>query len=288
MQDTTTILCRDEAETQYIVGPREFRGYGHEFEKAYTIDQITGSTGHHRVISYRFCGLNFIVRYETDAYVDDPKTGSHRTDPEDDSISRMMQNMALSPSRGPEHTTIAGSKLRVKQGGKAVPLSSTLEIKTRAIKNPLSFEAVASQLWVSQTPNLVRAYHERGSFQKPQVENVAAQIQQWETSQQSSLGKLGWLMKRITALAKECGGRATVKYDVRGKKLVILRDEGRKMLPEDLYAKWDAEEPGAKAGGRVPQDADAASPAKQVGAGREERSSAIRRKESESDKTTVA
>ncbi len=40
VQDTTTILCRDEAETQCIIGPNEFRGYGHEFEKAYTVHQV--------------------------------------------------------------------------------------------------------------------------------------------------------------------------------------------------------------------------------------------------------
>lgn len=167
VQGTSTILCRDEAETQCIIGPNEFRGQRHEFEKAYTVHQVPDSTGYHRVISYRFCGLNLLVRYELDAYVEDAKAAARRKDPEDDSISRMMQNLALSSSQGPEHTDVAGSKLRVKKGGQAVPLSSTLEIKTRTFRNRLSFDAVAPQLWVSQTPNLVCAYHNRGRFQKP-------------------------------------------------------------------------------------------------------------------------
>ncbi len=104
-----------------------------------------------------------------DAYVEDAKAAARRKDPEDYSISRMMQNLALSSSQGPEHTEVDGSKLRVKKSGQAVPLSSTLEIKTRAFRNRLSFDAVAPQLCVSQTPNLVRAYHSRGRFQMPRV-----------------------------------------------------------------------------------------------------------------------
>jgi len=66
----TAIFSRVETATHEIIGPKEFRGYGHEFEKAYTTSQINGSTGHHRIISYRFGDLIFIVRHETDGYVD--------------------------------------------------------------------------------------------------------------------------------------------------------------------------------------------------------------------------
>lgn len=42
---------------------------GHEFEKAVTTTQVSGSTGHHRIIFYNFSDLKFIPRYETDVYV---------------------------------------------------------------------------------------------------------------------------------------------------------------------------------------------------------------------------
>ncbi len=75
----TAIFCRDEAKTIEYIGPQEFRGFGHEFEKAYTITQVSGSTGHHRIISYRFSDMNFIVRHETDGYVDtDTRTSSSK------------------------------------------------------------------------------------------------------------------------------------------------------------------------------------------------------------------
>lgn len=37
------MLCRAETETVRYVGPAEFAGFGHEFEKAYTRDQVSGS-----------------------------------------------------------------------------------------------------------------------------------------------------------------------------------------------------------------------------------------------------
>lgn len=199
-----------------------------------------------------------------------------------------MQGLALSPSQGPEHTTVAGSKLRVKQGGKAVPLSSALETKTRAIRNPLRFEAVAPQLWVSQTPNLVRAHHDREHV--PGAAGGECGCADSEVGDESTvpLGEAGLADEDDHGAGEGVWRQVTVKYDVRGGKLVILRDEGRKMLPEDLYAKCDAGEPRAKAGGSVSRNTDAAPLAKQGGAGRDEKSSAIRRGESERDKTTVA
>ena len=56
-----------------MIGPGEFRGFGHEFEKASTITQVKGSTGHHRIVSYRLGSLSFLVRHETDGYVSDLK-----------------------------------------------------------------------------------------------------------------------------------------------------------------------------------------------------------------------
>ena len=64
----TAILCREEAKVQDFIGPNEFKGYGHQFEREYTAEQVHGSTGHHRIISFQFNGLNFIIRHETDGY----------------------------------------------------------------------------------------------------------------------------------------------------------------------------------------------------------------------------
>ena len=237
----TAIFCRDEAKTMEYIGPQEFRGFGHEFEKAYTIAQINGSTGHHRIISYCFSDLNFIVRHETDGYVDtDTRTSSSKAkNHTQDDLSSMLEALSLSPASNHPGITPSGSKLIIKEEGQVVPLESTLEIKTRVLHKSLEIQEVAPQLWVSQTPKLVRAYHQNGTFQTPVVEDVVAVIKSWEERKQNDLRKLAALIRKIINLVKECGGNAVLKYNVEGDKLVVCKVERKEMLPKDLYSKWD-------------------------------------------------
>lgn len=101
----------------------------------------------------------------------------------------------------------------IKEEGQGVPLASTLEIKTRVLHKPLEIQEVAPQLWISQTPKLVRAYHQNGTFQRPVVEDVAAVIKNWEERKQNDLQKLAALIRKIINLAKECEGKAVLKYN---------------------------------------------------------------------------
>ena len=237
----TAIFCRQETATHEIIKSHEFKGYGHEFEKEYTISQISGSTGHHRIISYRFSDLNFIVRHETDGYVDDGgiKSSLHKKGPEKDSLSSMLESLSLYPiSRVPSNDA-AQPKLTIQEEGQAVPLESTLEIKTRVFHKPLAIKEIAPQLWISQTPKLVRAYHRHGMFQGPEVEDVVAEIKRWEEVNQDDLRKLAALINKILNIVKGSGGYAMVKYDEKRDKLLIWKADAKKMLPEDLYCRWD-------------------------------------------------
>lgn len=236
----TAIFSRKETATAEFIGPNDFKGYGHAFEKAYTTNQGTGSTGHHRIISYRFGDLNCIVRYETDGYVADTRSlHSHGgKTAESDGLSSMLASLSLSPTNGllTHTTTPAPSKLTIKTEGQAVPLESTIEIKTRVAHKPLAIQDVAPQLWISQTPKLVRAYHNRGTFQDPEVEDVAADIKKGEEANQADLRKLAALINRILNVLRGKGGHAMVKYE-RGKedKLVVYNVDGGIMLPRDWF-----------------------------------------------------
>lgn len=238
----TAIFSRAETATHEFVGPHEFKGFGHEFEKAYTTNRISGSTGHHRIISYRFGDLNFIVRHETDGYVDagtgTPSSNSKKS--ESDSLSTMLESLSLSSNKNPPKTISTGSKLTIREEGQVMPLESTLEIKTRVKHKPLEIQEIAPQLWVSQTFNLVRAYHYKGMFERPDVQDVAGAIKRWEEQNQRDLRKLAALISKIINVVKGLGGNASVKYDVKDDKLVVVRKFGGKnMLPKDLYSKWD-------------------------------------------------
>jgi hypothetical protein len=120
-----------------------------------------------------------------------------------------------------------------------ISLKSTLELKTRVFRKRIEIQEVAPQLWISQTPKLVRAYHRRGTFPVPEVEDVAADIKTWEEGNQKDLRKLAALISKIIGVVKGCGGNAIVKYDILVDKLVIWKVDRKKMLPNDLYSIWD-------------------------------------------------
>ncbi|KAG4219866.1 hypothetical protein PC116_g31655 [Phytophthora cactorum] len=183
-----------------------------------------------------------IIRHETDGYVDakagTSSSASKAKSPSD--LTSAFESLSLSPTNSKLGTTTRGSKLIVQQDGQAVPLNSTLEIKTRVSHKPLEIREIAAQLWVSQTPRLVRAYHQRGVFQVPTVEDVTAEIKRWETDKQRHLRKLAALIRRIVDVAKGCNESVTLRYDKGENKLILSEAPRKKMLPPDLYAKWDA------------------------------------------------
>lgn len=231
----TAIFCRAETETHTFIGPHEFKGYGHEFEKAFTKTQVPGSSGHHRIISYNLGGLKFIVRYETDAYFEEvSKLHPQSVGSENENFLSMMENLSLSQHE--PHARLK-SKLVVQEKGKKVPISSTLEIKTRVSHKPFNIQEVLPQLWVSQTPNLVRAYHNRGTFAPPEVKDVTREIAEWERDHVDDLWRLVVLVKEIIRAVRENGRNAVIKYDGRSGSLAVWKREGSRMLPGDLYLK---------------------------------------------------
>ncbi|KAF2417675.1 geranylgeranyl pyrophosphate synthetase [Tothia fuscella] len=226
----TIIFCRSETATEETIGPKEFRGYGKNFEAAYTDSQVVGSTGHHRIISYRFGGLHMVLRHETDGYVDEPPSR----------LANLLESMRLNAASHSQSNSLPGSKLTIQKKGRQVPLNSTLEIKTRVHHKPLEFRNIAPQLWISQTPKLVRAYHNRGKFSNPQPEDVTAYIKQWEKDNVNDLNKLAALLQRVVSLVEDCDTRSAVlRFDPSKDKLEITRVDREPMLPSDLYAKWD-------------------------------------------------
>ncbi|KAI0436851.1 geranylgeranyl pyrophosphate synthetase [Xylaria telfairii] len=238
----TALFSRVEESNQERIPPGEFRGFGHEFEKVYTRNQIDGSTGHHRIVSYRFGGMSFIVRHETDGYVGGNVKSrvSGIEENQADDLSGILESLSLTSNLTLTDPRHASSRLVVRREGQTIPLDSTLEIKTRAIHRHLSIQEVAPRMWTSQTPKLVRAYHRGGTFQPPLVEDVTTEIQKWQTDNQAQLRRLAALIHKILDIVKGFENRATVCYVRDGDKLIISPLGGKKMLSENLYLKWEA------------------------------------------------
>jgi hypothetical protein len=106
------------------------------------------------------------------------------------------------------------------------------------IHNPINLQEVAPQLWISQTPNLVRAYHKDGNFSKPEVEDVTSQLKVWEQAHRKDIIQVVALINRIISITKSCGGTTAIRFNHLTDKLVIEKTEKKKMLPDDLYARW--------------------------------------------------
>lgn len=235
----TAMFLRVERSNSKHIKPTEFIGYGHEFEKAQTRELIPGSTGHHRIVAYDLGGLNLIVRHETDGYEDEepePMPLNTAVKASEDNLSSAFESLSLSSEKDTDGHGQAG--LVVLNGGRAVPIEQTLEIKTRVSRKPIELEDVAPQLWLSQIPKLVRAYHQSGRFQKTEVEDVAEETKAWEKSHQPVLRRLVGLLQEVRIVTKECGGKATVTYDSTTEKLCISKKPELDMLPEDIRQRW--------------------------------------------------
>ncbi|KAB8202240.1 hypothetical protein BDV34DRAFT_237091 [Aspergillus parasiticus] len=258
----TALFCRAETETVRFLGPDDFAGFSHEFEKAYTRDQVSGSTGHHRIISYSFGGLRLIVRYETDGYVIPLPCSSVGTG---DDLSSMMESLSLRPTKCVPCATSAHSKLILKADGQTVAADSILELKTRVGHKPISMQGVLPQLWVSQSPNLIRAYHRNGIFGQPKVDKVLAEVRAWEESHAEDLKKLSCLFRKMIHITKENGGKAILQYDVLADRLEIWTAVGRRMLPDDLYFTLDHVGTEAASNEKVPGRSDSSKTELKIG-----------------------
>ncbi|KZL67602.1 geranylgeranyl pyrophosphate synthetase, partial [Colletotrichum incanum] len=230
----TALFTRVETKTKDTI--QGFRGFGHNFEKAYT-KGLVGSTGHHRIVHYHFGGLKFIIRHETDGYVDNKDGSSGIAEAPDvaDNLSDLLGAVSISETREPARNmpvTVAKTKTA------PVNLASTIEIKTRAASRTLDMIEVAPQLWISQTPILVVAYHRNRVFSDVRLRNVKQDIHDWEVANQTVLQKLAFLIKKICTAVKSSGNRSgVVRYD--GTKLKVTSGEQKRALPLDLYSLWD-------------------------------------------------
>ncbi|PYH93332.1 hypothetical protein BO71DRAFT_399806 [Aspergillus ellipticus CBS 707.79] len=244
-QKQTLLLSRTEKATTEFFGPNDFGGFGHEFEKAATQNQVSGSTGHWRIILYAFEELSCVVRYETDGYVEatGPGTPARLERIDGYELAKALEPLGLKSAAPPSVAPAsAQSALSIRKQGQSVPMESILEMKTRAANRPIDLQELMPQLWVSQTPQLVRAHHRNGWFQQCKPENITPALQAWEKEHQADLRRLGLLLKWIGKMVPKSGQKAVLRYDSRREKLVMTRVERPDMLPSDLYGKWVDEE----------------------------------------------
>ncbi|KAJ5753062.1 hypothetical protein N7520_009979 [Penicillium odoratum] len=77
----------------------------------------------------------------------------------------------------------------------------------------------------------------------PKAEDVADALKLWEQDHQVDIRKLVALINRILQVTRNWSGSSTIRYDPLKEKLVIIKIKRRKMLPDDLYSRWDKDIP---------------------------------------------
>lgn len=201
--------------------PRELipdvKGYGHSFPEAYTTwdADVKGSVSHQRVLSYRFGGLGFLVRFEGDGYILAEGEGGKDSHVElSQAIERNAKGAvdrleaALDQSRLTALAPSAGSELTVSPAGKLVDQEHIFDLKTRSIrkKEAATFEDTFSdqlpRLWVSQVPKFILAYHDRGTFKDIDVTDAREHVKAWERKHADVLSCLAALIHHIIDLVK--------------------------------------------------------------------------------------
>ncbi|KAH8684497.1 hypothetical protein BGZ60DRAFT_523709 [Tricladium varicosporioides] len=212
-------------------------GYGHEFEKAFTTmnSDLKDSTSHHRITHLTLGGLECILRYEADAYLEEESFVTTKTEDSpgtknDDlytvtELEETLNSLSLtSPAALAATTPTTG--VRVIQRGRLVPPSSIAEIKSRSkVKGRIQ---MMPQLWFSQTPHLIVAHHTDGLIEKdPEKDHLG--FESWEMNHKKELAGLIKVLRDIREVAiKVKGGKCMVVYekDERGKCLRVYERMG--------------------------------------------------------------
>ena len=233
---TAVCVRREKQATEFI---SSFRGFGYTFPEEYTSwDTVArGSTSHHRIAEFRFGGLKYLIRFECDGYLpamggktDVPELGHETGSKAGIDEDNLNSSLAISV-KNPQ----TASKLNVSRAGYKISDASTIDIKTRAAHKPLDLETVLPRLWMSQTRNLIAAYHKGGYFNDIQIKDVSSDIERWEVQHAQDLQKLSSVVEYIIRTVKESSSKkCRVMVDVGGRmQIVELGADYPSALPVD-------------------------------------------------------
>lgn len=234
---------KEKNATEYI---SEFRGFGFTFPEEYTRwdTEVKGSHSHHRIAQFQFAGLKYLLRFESDGYLPERTKVAKKTVVNPLEVNTSVDDPGNILSSGTSFSIgdkrpVAGDKIGVRHRGSEVDQGATIEIKTRAAHKPLDMEDVLPRLWMSQTMNLIAAYHRGGRFDNVQVQDVREDIEQWADRHTLDLQKLDAVMLRIidavkTTVSKRCRIKRAESGNLEIKE---LGNDHPGALPEDLASK---------------------------------------------------
>lgn len=233
---------REKKSTDIITG---FRGFGFTFPEEYTTwdSEVKGSSSHHRIARFEMAGCKYLIRFESDGYlkekavVKNPFPSQQGADPDRGSVANFLSPGDSLNISEKQPKMEAGLTLHRK--GTEIDQAATIEIKTRAAHKPLNMETVLPRLWMSQTTNVIAAYHKGGRFDDIRILDVHEDLKSWEERHDGDLQKLDALIQHIIDTARSTKSRKCRIEGLESGKLKIreLGEGHQNALPEDLMKK---------------------------------------------------
>lgn len=199
IEDTMFFTRWEENQIQMITGARD-SGYGHEFERAFLHfdSNLQQSSGHHRIIRYDLGGIDCLVRFEVDGYVDDDLCDEKQSSIATSTVDELSQ--ALSKLNTKNSTSQAG-EVKVIEKGRLVDNNTILELKSRS--GSLRMAEIIPQLWIAQTHHLFIGRHKDGLVDvEPQQMIMDERLRAWECENQENLRGMVSLIKEIRKVAE--------------------------------------------------------------------------------------
>ncbi|KAI4916085.1 hypothetical protein J4E90_004531 [Alternaria incomplexa] len=223
----TVFFIRKENDPKEVI--KDIRGFGHTFPEAYTTwDQsVKGSETHQRIVRYKFSGLDCLVRFESDGYIDDKQPSAVRRPP-----SNAMGKL---------------EELKIEHGGSAIPHHSIFDLKTRSgkYKKPIDMTDIYPALWMKQISNFIVAYHDgHGLFEDIQVQDVKSDVRAWVRENRDGIRRFATLLNEIVGIAKSSTNKLLEVYCPGADRLEIRKQygDGVHALPADLVDRWEKTE----------------------------------------------
>ncbi|KAF2440172.1 hypothetical protein P171DRAFT_435951 [Karstenula rhodostoma CBS 690.94] len=224
---------------------RQSHGIGNNFEKNFTQpgDDMEDATSHYRAIRYPMGPLGVVVRFEADAYFEEP--ASDNLDPtEADAVTgALLAERPRYDFRPP---------VRFLQKGHIIPTAQMAELKTVTHREEgTSAVTCQDQLWFGRTTHLFTGVYKmedgKGKVLRIKYENAKERVDRWEEKNQDALRKLVDLLTRIRAALKQQEGPVRAGLLVRESRdgPLVLRTMLRKSHIIGKTAAWFTRLPSA-------------------------------------------
>ncbi|KAG8859345.1 hypothetical protein FRB96_004560 [Tulasnella sp. 330] len=233
----TVLFTRTEKRASTIISG--FKGFGHEYEKAATMQPLgcETATGHHRIITLSLGGIRILLRFEVDACTAIPAAVGNED--EEDALTSAFSSLTTNTRLFP------GLTVRRSASRTIVPQASLIELKTRAAHKPLDWADTYPQLYLSQTPYLYLAKHNRGAFQPAEKYDLAGRdLRMYAERAEIGMVKLRDVLHQVIESVKTEGEGVDLSLVCEGSSLALYRRKAGtgRAVGEDILAMFKLED----------------------------------------------